>query len=145
MKTKQYNRNDGHKTGSVEGIIEIESQSQLPQEFITIGQSFEEALGRCVLRDDDQKNCVIIYKAQLEMFDMWEEIQDLTNWLNASAAVGGFNRSLAAMTHTGIIVSEGLGIKISKESQKALAELNKYKLQGQQRDNGAIGEGQPKT
>jgi len=128
---------DTRQHGSVEGIIEIEGQSNLAKEFITIGQSFEEALGRCVLRDDEQKNAIVIYKAQLEMFGMWDEIDDLTNFLNASAAVGGFNRSLAAMTETGIYVADGAGIKLGKESQKALMELQKYKaMQRQDRDNG---------
>jgi hypothetical protein len=112
---------------SLGGVVKIAGQSQLPQEFITIGKSFEEALGRCVLRDDAQKNAVIIYKAQLELFEMWDEIQDLTNWLNASAAVGGFNRSLAAMTYTQIYVPEGAGIKVSKENQKALMEMQKQR------------------
>lgn len=109
------------------GVIKIISQSQLPQEFITIGKSFEEALGRCVIRDEEQKNNIIIYKAQLQMFEMRPEIEDLTNWLNASAAVGGFNRSLAAMTYTNLFMPEGAGIKISKENQKALMEMQRQR------------------
>lgn len=124
---------NGHGHGSIDGVIKIEGQSQLPQEFITIGRSFDEALGRCVLRDDDQRNSVILYKAQLEMFKMFGEIKDLTSWLNASAAVGGFNRSLAAMTYTGIYVPEGAGIKMNKESQKALIEMQQVRARSQQR------------
>ena len=121
------------------GVVKIVQQGQLPQEFITIGKSFEEALGRCVIRDEAQKNAIIIYKAQLEMFDMRNEIQDLTNWLNASCAVGGFNRSLAAMTHDMVYVVEGTGanIKINKESQKALMEIQKQRAIGRgNKDNG---------
>lgn len=130
----------------VAGVVKIVGQTQLPQEFITIGKSFDEALGRCVLRDDVQRNAVILYKAQLEMFGMCREIEDLTNWLNASAAVGGFNRSLAAMTHTGIYIPEGAGIKLSKENQKALMEMQKLRAQGgqQHQDNGD-GNGQHQT
>ncbi len=129
--------------GDLAGVVKVVGSSQLPQEFITIGKSFEEALGRCVLRDDAQKNAVIIYKAQLEMFGMWDEIQDLTNWLNASAAVGGFNRSLAAMTYTHIYVPEGAGIKVSKENQKALMEMQKQRANAQTKKNndGAGGDG----
>ena len=126
---------------SLSGVVKIVGQTQLPQEFITIGKSFEDALGRCVLRDERQKNAVIIYKAQLEMFDMYEEIQDLTNWLNASAAVGGFNRSLAAMTHTGIYVPEGAGIKVSKENQRALMEMQKQRNMSRGKENDT-GDGQ---
>jgi len=122
-------KGNGHKPqdGSFEGVIRIEGQGQLPQEFIKIGRDFEEALGRCVLRDDNQRNAVVLYKAQLEMFGMWDEIADLVSWLNASAAVGGFNRSLAAMTYTGVYIPEGAGIKISKDNQKALMELQKMR------------------
>lgn len=129
------------------GVVKIVGQSQLPQEFITIGKAFEEALGRCVLRDDEQKNAVIIYKAQLEMFHMTDEIQDLTNWLNASAAVGGFNRSLAAMTYSQIYVPEGAGIKVSKENQKALMEMQKQRSEARRPDenrNNGDGNNQPR-
>lgn len=121
--------------GSRDGVIKIVGQTQLPIEFLTIGKNFEEALGRCVMRDDNQRNAVNFYKAQLDLFGMWDEIQDLTNWLNSSAAVGGFNRSLAAMTHTGTIISEGLGVKVSKESRKALEEIARYRSQVQASQN----------
>ncbi len=123
---------NGHQEGSYEGVIKIEGTGQLPKEFLTVGRDFEDALGRAVIRDDNQRNAIILYKAQLELFDMWEEIKDLTSWLNASAAVGGFNRSLAAMTYTGIYVPEGAGIKLSKENQKALMELQKQRAMGRQ-------------
>lgn len=123
------------KQSDIAGVVKIVGQTQLPQEFITIGKDFEEALGRCTLRDDVQKNAVIIYKAQLELFEMWDEIQDLTNWLNASSAVGGFNKSLAVMAHTGIFVPEGAGIKLSKETQKAFMEMNKARAESRQHDD----------
>jgi PHD/YefM family antitoxin component YafN of YafNO toxin-antitoxin module len=132
-------KNDGHRKmpppGDVAGVIHIAQPGQLAQEFITVGKSFEEALGRCVIRDDDQKNAIIIYKAQLEMFSMIEEIKDLTNWLNAASAVGGFNRSLSAMVGTNIFVAEGAGIKLSKENQKALMELQRQRAMGRQGEN----------
>ena len=132
-------KNDGHRKmpprGDVAGVIHIAQPGQLAQEFITVGKSFEEALGRCVVRDDDQRNAIIIYKAQLEMFSMIEEIKDLTNWLNAASAVGGFNRSLSAMVGTNIFVAEGAGIKLSKDNQKALMELQRQRAMGRQGDN----------
>jgi len=135
VETKTSNRNNHNLGGSVEGVIKIEGQGQLPQEFITIGHSFEEALGRCTIRDDAQKNAIIVYKAQLELFEMWDEIQDLTNWLNASSAVGGFNKSLAAMTHTMVYIPEGAGIKLDKDSKKALMEMQQMRASGKRNDN----------
>ena len=115
----------GNHKGSIDGVIKLEGQGGLAREFLSIGRDFDEALGRCVLRDDNQRNAIILYKAQLEMFELWEEIQELTSWLNASAAVGGFNRSLAAMTETGIFIAEGAGIKLSKENAKMLTEIQR--------------------
>jgi len=121
--------------GSAEGIIKLESTSQLPQEFIKVGKDFEEALGRCVLRDDNQKTDIILYKAQLDLFNMTDEVKNLTAWLNASPAVGGFNRSLAAMTYTGIYVPEGAGVKMSKESHKLIMEAQQAKERARGRAN----------
>lgn len=136
MGHKIRSRSDGHREkediGSIEGVFKLEDQGGLAREFITIGRSFEEALGRCTIRDDIQRNAIIIYKAQLELFGMWDEIDDLTNWLNASAAVGGFNRSLASMTETRIYVPEGAGIKMDKNTQKTLMELQKMRATGRQ-------------
>lgn len=123
--TKDHTKEDGK--GREAGVIKIEDQGGLAKEFITIGRSFEEALGRCTIRDEEQKNAIIIYKAQLDIFDMDEEVQDLTNWLNASAAVGGFNRSLASMTETRIYVPEGAGIHMDKGTQKTLIEMQKLR------------------
>jgi len=106
-------------------VLHIVKSGELAQEFITVGKSFEEALGRCSIRDDEQRNAIIIYKAQLDLFDMTNEVQDLTNWINAGSAVGGFNRSLAAMVGTGIYFPVGAGIKVGKEDQKALMEIQK--------------------
>jgi len=113
--------------GSVDGVLKIVKSGDLAQEFITVGKSFEEALGRCSIRDDEQRNAIIIYKAQLDLFGMNNEVQDLTNWVNAGSAVGGFNRSLAAMVGTGIYYPVGAGIKVGKEDQKALMEIQKQK------------------
>jgi len=131
QQTERYNSN-GHKPhNDVQGVIKIEGQGQLPQEFLTVGRDFDEALGKSTIRDDKQRNAIILYKAQLEMFQMWEEISDLTSWLNASGAVGGFNRSLAAMTYTGVYVPEGAGINLSKDTRKNLMEIQKLRALGQ--------------
>ena len=115
--------------GGIEGVVKIVGSSPLAKEFIEVGKSFEEALGRCVIIDQNQQNLIILYKAQLDMFELWDEVRDLTNWLNASIAVGGFNRSLAAMVATNIYVPEGAGIKLSKESVKVLENFTKLRAQ----------------
>jgi len=127
MVNQNPNKRKMPTTGAVEGVLKIARSSELAQEFITVGKSFEEALGRCSIRDDEQRNAIIIYKAQLDLFDMTNEVQDLTNWINAGSAIGGFNRSLAAMVGTGIYYPVGAGIKVGKEDQKALMEIQKQR------------------
>ena len=127
----------GHQRGergSVAGVVRIVGQTQLPQEFITVGRDFDAALGRTALRDDNQLNAVVLYKAKLEMFGMLDEIKDLTSWLNGRPAIGGFNRSQAIMAHTGIYVPEGAGIKVSKETQKALSQINRERNIGKAKE-----------
>lgn len=118
---------NGNRHSKIAGVVHMVNSTQLPQEFITIGKTFEEALGRCRIRDDNQKNFFILYKTQLEEFELTDEINELTSLLNASAAVGGFNISAAIMAHTGIYVPEGAGIKLGKEQYKQLMEAQRIR------------------
>lgn len=113
------------RQSSVEGVLHIAQPGQLANEFITAEKSFDAQLAKSCIADEQLKNDIITYYAQLRMFEMTEEINQLTSWLIGSSAVGGFNRSIAAMVGTGIYVPEGAGIKLSKDNQKALMELQK--------------------
>ena len=109
METKKANyankKNGKRDFSSVSGVVQFVGQSQFEQELLAVGKDFDEALGRCVIRDEWQRNAIILYKAQLDMFGMATEIRDLTSFLNASAAIGGhYNRELATMAHVGIYV-----------------------------------------
>lgn len=132
-------RKDGHseyRQGNVEGVIKIEEHGGLAKEFITAVRDFNGALGRCVLRDDLQRNAVIIYAGQLRLFPnhLSDEFDELTDWLSASASVGGFNRSLASMTECKIFTPDGAGIKMDKKTQQALFEMQKLRAEGQRRE-----------
>jgi hypothetical protein len=119
--TKQAYHVDKGKTDS--SVLKIAGQGHLAEEFLKAAKDFETALGKCVFRDEAQKNAVCIYKAHLEMFDMVTEIEDLVNWLNGTCAIGGLNRSAAIMDDTGIYTPAGLGIKGGKDNEKAIKEL----------------------
>ena len=113
--------------GTKANVLNIAGQSQLPEEFIKIGKEFDDALGKAVLRDEEQRNSLVLTKAWLLRHGLIEEVEILTNWLASGPAIGGFNRSLAAMAYTGIYTPEGAGLKTSKESQKAMQELRQEK------------------
>lgn len=109
-------------------VVKIAGMGGLSTEFITAGATLDEAIGRGVVRDDLQKNAIYLYIAQLDMFHMDPEKEHLRHWLNLSAAVKGFNRSLASMTDVKIYTPEGAGIPMSKNTEKLLS--NVYKSRG---------------
>lgn len=122
MEQKVKDQSDGHKEKKLKGVVQSLGRASLPREFITIGEDFDAALGRCILRDDVQKNAVSIYKSQLEMFGLWEEIAQLTSWLNSSPAVGGINREQALEGHVGIYVPR------DKKRYKDVVDLQKINV-----------------
>ncbi len=109
--------------GNVTGVVKIAGQSRLAQEFITAAKTFKDALARAILRDEYQKNSIVIYKAHLEMFKMTTELEDLVDHLVGTCSIGGLNRSASIMDDTGIYTPAGLGIKDTKEHEKAIKEL----------------------
>lgn len=131
---------ENHSRGSIDGVIPIVGTTRLPQEFITAGKNFVEALGRTTFRDPNQAVSVTLYYAQMSLWNKEgkfnREIQDLTNFLNAQNAIGGYNKSLAAMCETGIYLPEGAGIKLSKDDRQALTELQKMKYHKRNEEEG---------
>jgi hypothetical protein len=121
-------RGDGRTSPT--GVIKIVGDTQLPREFITVGKDFDDALGRTNLLDDNQLNDVIAYKSQLMEFDMYDELEDLTSWLNGRPAVGGYNRNQALMAHIGIAVPEAFGTKLSKQGVETLKKANEWRNRG---------------
>lgn len=109
--------------GTLANVVKIVGQGKLALEFITAAKNFTEALARGIFRDEAQKNAVIIYNSHLKMFDMLDELDDLTNFLVGTCSIGGYNRSASIMDDTGIYTPAGLGIKDSKEHEKAIKEL----------------------
>ena len=132
MTTETHNKKDGSQR--IKGVVQSLGRGSIPREFITIGEDFSSALGRCVLRDEEQRNAIIIYKAQLEMFDLDYEIQDLTDLLNASSAVGGRNREQALEAHVGILRAKGLELKDGKVKKKKNGSIEISKTRGNDND-----------
>jgi len=122
--------------GSVSGVVKIVGQSRLAEKFIEAVKTFKEALAKARLRDEYQKNSIVIYYAHLEMFDMKIEQEDLINHLIGTCSIGGLNISAAIMDDTGIYTPAGLGIKDSKEHEEAIKELREERNKsGQNRNN----------
>ena len=124
---------DGHK-GKGYGntaVVKLRGQTQLPMEYMIPGKTFEDALARTTLPDRNQLNAIIQLYDWMESFDENERFrnakQSVVDLLVGYNALNGFNRSLAAMTHTGIYLPEGAGIKMSKEDRKAFTESQRMR------------------
>lgn len=126
VKTPRYHVDKG----SVSGVVKIVGQGRLAEKFIEAVKTFKEALAKARLRDEYQKNSIVIYFAHLDMFEMKEEQEDLINHLIGTCSIGGFNISAAIMDDTGIYTPAGLGIKDSKEHEKAIKELREERNRG---------------
>lgn len=107
-----------NKPGS---LIDGAEDREFPTRLIEANKSFKDALANCNIRDEQQRNAIIVYHAQLVMFELTEEIEELTNILNASLSIGGYGRVLAASSHIGMLHPSTLGVKLSKEGEQAWA------------------------
>jgi hypothetical protein len=95
--------------------------SDFPSELIKANASFKAAMANCVFRDENQRNVCVLYHAQLELFEMTDEINDMVDFMNGSVSIGGYSRVLAVSAHTGLVNPSTLGVKLSKEGEAAWA------------------------
>ena len=107
------------------GILGTSRDGGLPAEMIKSNEDFHDALANCWLRDEEQRNLVILYASQLKMFDMTEELEDLTNYLNASISINMASRAQALQGHVGMFFPSTSGMKVGKDELKFMAEANK--------------------
>jgi len=122
-------------TKSPLGVVRLMDQAGIPREFITYAKDFQEAVAKTTFLDDNQLNDVIAYYSQLREQELWEEIGDLTCWLNGRPAIGGQNRLLALMAHTGIISPDLLDRRLSKEGEERLQKAHEARDRQRQGQN----------
>ena len=107
------------KTGGIDIPVE---QSKLAEQFITAATNIYDAAAKTVFRD---------YKHVAAFIDIFswcirngceQGLEDLLVTLISLPAIGGYNRSIAAMIATGVISPEAMGVAISKEGMKLIKE-----------------------
>jgi hypothetical protein len=120
--------------GKVSSVIKIAGQGHLAETFLTAGKSFDEALGKGIIRDEEQANALSLVFSWMMRHGIDESI--LTTWLKTRPAIGGYNRSAAIMDDTQTFTPSGLGMKDTKEHEKAIKELRdeKYRRRDDDRD-----------
>jgi hypothetical protein len=111
-------------------IVRKGKPAQFPDSLMAARATFAEALAYAVLTDK-QRNLAVLYFAQLEMFDMQEEIAHLIYSIIGTIAIDGRARAEGLEAHTGIVWSEIYNaIKGKKTSDK-----DKDRLERMQRPN----------
>lgn len=119
--------------GGVETAIE---DSGLAKEFITVGKTIEESIGRTIFIDDRQLNAVIALYRKLIKFHNISGLKTLKMWLDGRPSIGGYNRAQALMSGACIVVGEALGVKLGKDSMKFIEKQVIAKAQSQHNNGG---------
>jgi hypothetical protein len=87
-------------------IVKIIGDTQMPREFITGGVEYLEAISRTIFKDQNQMNDNLLYKLQLDEFDMADEVNNSALLiLNGYPSINGKARDQALFGHIGIIPS----------------------------------------
>lgn len=129
--------------GSREDMLGDAGENYFPSELMRANETFEAALANCVIRDEEQRNAIITLAAQFRMFDMTDGLQDLINFLNGSISIGGYSRVLSVSAHNKVLYPSALGVKLSKEGEKAWAGAAlEHKRRYDQQEEGGEREGE---
>ena len=123
-------RNSGQDAAGV--VRFMDQSSRLDKELITIGNTIEEAIGRAVIRDDNQRNKIVRYMGRLKECHLLPQMELLRIWINASFAVGGHQRDEALMSNAHLWVPEG-GRRMDKKQINRFLDIQARKAD--QRNN----------
>lgn len=107
---KRNGRNNVMETpfdgGSQSDLERIFSQADMPsviREFVHPGAEVADLLMRCVFRDENERNAVLIFERKCEEFGLNDYLEMLVHWLAASVSVQGRSRKEVLQATTGII------------------------------------------
>ncbi len=96
--------------------------AQFPQKLLEAAETVEKAIIHTVFIDDRQLNAVCALYQKLCECECEEGLRTLLLWLNGRPAIGGFRVIQSIMAHTGVVVPEACGVKLSKDSQKFIRD-----------------------
>jgi len=77
---------------------------------------------------------IVIYAAQLRMFEMTEELEDVTNFLNGGLSINMAARAQGLQAHVGMVFPSISGMKVSKDEMRFMAEANKENARRRRHD-----------
>ncbi len=116
-----------NKEGTVpegQGLLSATGESGFPGSLLKANEDFHSALANSYIRDEEQRNSLILYSAQLRMFAMTEELEDLTNFLNGGLSINMAGRAQGLQAHVGMVFPSISGMKVSKDEMKYMGQAN---------------------
>ncbi len=125
-----------HSGQELAGVVRLKESGNdsLEKELLTIGATIEAAIGRGVIKDDNQRNKIIRYLGRLQDCHLKPQMELLRIWINASFAVGGHQRDEALMANAKLWVPEG-GRKMDKKQMMKFLDNQAAQRQERHRNN----------
>jgi hypothetical protein len=117
-------------------LLATSDEGEFAARLLKANDDLMAALANSYLRDEEQRNAVVIYAAQLKMFDMVEELEELVAFLNGGLSINMASRAQALQASAGIVFPQISGMKASKEEMRYIAEANKAALENRTRERG---------
>lgn len=117
------------------GVMADMENDNLAKEFISVGKSIEDSMGRTVFVDIRQLHAAIALYRKLLKFDNTQGMIHFKMSLDGMPAVGGYNRAQAGMVAAQVVVPEAIGVKLGKDSMKFIEAQYKAKTAQQQGEN----------
>ena len=119
------NRRDGTYAGGIDYDV---GDGSLAKEFMTASVNVKDAFARTVFKDELELNRALKLYHKLVKYGVTRGLNDLLMWMNGKPAVGGYNRAMALMSDSKIVVPEALGVKLGKDSMKFIEKQTAARL-----------------
>ena len=110
--------------GAGHGLLSATGDGSFPASLLKANEDFHSAIANSYIRDEEQRNNIEVYASQLCMFEMTEELEDPTNFLNGGLSINMAARAQGLQAHVGMVFPSISGMKVSKDEMKAMAQAN---------------------
>lgn len=124
--------NDGKKgTGEGYGMIRSAKDPLFEREIISPGVTIQDVLAACYFRDEEANNNACQYLAQLEMFELEDEIRQALYKLTGNKSINLMSLKYAVQAHGGLFWDSEASAK-DKEYLTKLQQRQNRKDEGQE-------------
>lgn len=120
--------------GAGQGLLGATGDGSFPSALLKANEDFHTALANSYIRDEVQRNAIVIYASQLKLFDMVDELEDLVNFLNGGLSINMAGRAQGLQAHVGMVFPSISGMKVGKDELKYMGEVNKERAKAKSKD-----------